>query len=200
MSSPELSQIPGLAKNIARVKRVEDRWREEALREPELQRINGWNVLPLTLWHIQELERVESPFLTAGMGTQPEDVGLFLWILSPHYNRNNRELRREFLRILFEEYATPQFRIFYRAIYRFLWVKSLMDIPPAPTSGIRVGTCTAASIINKVAGAYGWPKEQIIRERMAALYQYIKWIEINPDIPQFDPLQVRMIDYYGRKD
>lgn len=195
MGSQELSQIPGLAKNIARVKRVEDRWRERAFL-PEMDSINGVDVLQLTLGHVMELERVKSPFLTVGMGTQPEDVGLFLWIVCPHYDRLNVELRRNFLEQLLDEYSGPRFQIFYRAIYRYMWIKSLMDIPPAPTSGICVGTCTAASVINKIASAYGWGKERIIPERIAALYQYIKWIDLDPDLPQFQPLQVQMNDRY----
>jgi hypothetical protein len=196
MSSTELSQIPELAKNLARVKRVEDRWREFAFL-PETDRINGVEVRQLTLGHLMELERVKSPFLTRGIGTQPEDVGLFLWIVSPHYDRFNHELRCEFLKQLMAEYPPERFRMFYRAIHRWLWTKSLMDIPAAPTSGITVGTSTAAALIHLIASAYGWAPEVIKRERMAALYQYIKWINLDPHRPQFNPLQDRVTAYYG---
>lgn len=198
MSSTELSQIPGLSKNIARVKRVEDGWRARAFL-PELEKINGVEVLQLTLEHLTELERVNSPFITQGIGSQPEDVGLFLWIVSPHYDRFNVDLRRQFLTQLLENYPPLKFKIFYRAIYRFLWVRALMDIPSHPSSGVTVGTCTAAAMIFKIARAmHGWSRNQILKCRMAELYQYLKWDSLtdDPDRPQFNPLQDRMRQYY----
>lgn len=202
MSSIELNQIPGLAKNLARVKRVEDSWREKAFL-PVGVTINGVDVLQMTLRHMTILMELRNPFVWGGI-QKPEHVGEFLWVLSPHYNPGDKghdEKRREFLTQLVANYPREKFLIFYRAIHRYVWVRALMDIPPVAVGRARrsIATCFAAGMINRIAATYHWGPDQIMAPPIAALYQLWKWIEAEnsvEDKPQFNPLQDRVTQYY----
>lgn len=199
MSSIELTQLPGLEKNLARVKRVEDSWREKAFL-PVGVTINGVDVLQMTLRHMTILMELRNPFVFGGV-QKPEHVGEFLWVLSPHYNPDADETRREFLTQLVRDYPRDRFLIFYRSIHRYVWVRALMDIPPAAVGRAQksVASCFAAGMINRIAASYHWGPDQVMAMPIAALYQLWKWIDTEnsvEDKPQFNPLQDRVTQYY----
>lgn len=177
-----------LDRALARAKRVEDALREKAFL-PLGEIINGVEVLQFSLRHLTILFKIRSPFLYGGI-PQIEDVGLFLWIVSQHYNPSDNENRAAFMaQLVFH----PEWERFYRSIRRYL-DRALMDTPPQASEGKPISASYAAGIIHKIAAAYGWDIDRIMDTPIAALFQLMKWIEIerNFNLPQFNPLQDRV--------
>jgi hypothetical protein len=199
---------------LARAKEVDESLRERAfLSVPE--NINGVTVKQLTLRHLNVLFKIQSPFIYGGKAKM-EDVGLFLWIVSPHYHhepqfvvlpfwkRIRRCLAARLLRqpwriptirqlFLAELVLHPRFERFYRAIPRYL-DRVFRDSPPSIKNAKTIETCRAAGIIHQIAKSYGWSEEKIMDTPLYALFQLMKWIQVeeNPKTPQFAPMQDRV--------
>lgn len=186
MSEDGIDQSKRFNRALARAKRIEDALRERAFL-PVGEEINGVDVKQFTLRHLTILFQIRSPFLYGGV-REIEDVGLFLWIVSPHYDPNNLELRAKFMAQLV---AHPNWHFFYRAIDRYI-KRSFMDSPPrCDNGGKAIGACYAAAMIHRIATAYHWEMEKILDTPIAALFQLLKWIDVthNPNVPQFNPIQ-----------
>lgn len=181
------SQTTPAARAIAKARRIESGLRDMAFL-PVLEEIAGVPVKQLTLRHLLILLAVRSPFLF-GAFRGPEDVALFLWVVSPQYNRRNLG-RGDFLQsIAALPYATTT-----RAIERYI-DRSLMDRPPTVSSARPViGASFVASLVTRIAEAFGWDDEVILDKPIARLYQYLGVLraESNPKAPQFHPFSDRI--------
>jgi hypothetical protein len=189
-----------LQRNLSRLKRVEDAWRERAFL-PVTDVINGVTVRQLTLLHLTILFQVRSPFL-GGIASQPEHVGQFLWVISPQYDMHNRESRRAFLEALVAQYPPEKFRLFYRGIRRYLFRHFHFDAPPRTSKGQSVAACFAAGILHKLKrGGHTEPDDALMQLPIARIFQYLKWIaaEDNPRIPQFNALQAAFIQRWAEQ-
>lgn len=213
MSSTELNQpANSLPRAIGRAKRIEDKLRDVAFLSVR-EEINGVEVNQLTLRHLTILFYIQSPFLFGGI-RKIEDVGTFLWIVSPHYCVHDKPvpltrrerffywLHRKHVPTMREAFLSqlvchPKWQLFYRAIDRYL-DRALMDKPPMTSGGTRMATSFAAGIIDRIAAAYGWRDEAILDTPMSRIYQLMKWIEVrgNPKTPQFNPLRDRITQRY----
>jgi hypothetical protein len=210
MSAPELKivpmdgNIPELERNRRRAKRIEDSWREHAFLSA-CDEINGVTVNQMTLGHMLILFRIKSPFLT-GEKPEPEHVGQFLWILSPqHHNEPGWEVDRAgYVSELVKQYPPERFRLFYRAIHRYIWVRCLMDWPAKSTkSGRGVSASMPAIICHRIASAYGVGAsgfKWVIDTPIAALLQTLNCIESDgpSQKPAFHPLQDLITQRYIR--
>ena len=172
---------------LARAREVDESLRERAfLCVPG--NINGVTVNQFTLRHLTILSHLQSPFIYGG-ARRAEDVGVFLWVISPHYDtlpaaESNRA------RYLAELVLHPHWDRFYRGIDRYIY-HVYRDAPPTVKSGKTIATCYAAGVIHKISKNYGWDDEAIMNKPLIRLFQYLKWIQVeeHPSTPQFNPLQ-----------
>lgn len=187
---------------LPRVKQVEDRIRERAfLNIPE--QINNVQVAQFTLRHRAILFQIKSPFVTGGKLAM-EDIGTFMWVVSLHYDPEDLEKRAAFLSQLVR---MPNGNMFPRAIDRYL-DRAFMDAPPQSSNGKAIAASFTAGMVHKIAFAYGCGNgkqihDQIMATPIAVIFQCMKWIDIERDFstPQFDPLQIRVIQkLYAKAD
>lgn len=177
-----------LHRALSRAKRIEDSLRERAFL-PVTENINGVTVKQLTLRHFIILLQLKSPFVSGGP-RRIEDVGQFLWVVSPQYDADDPEgLERYVSELVFH----PTFHLFYRAIDYYIFY-AFMDRPPKVEGGKLITASYAASMIHRVAKIYRESRETILDTPLSALFQFIKWIdaEQTPNAPQFTPLQSRV--------
>jgi hypothetical protein len=194
---------------LARAKRIEDSLRETAFL-PVPEQINGVTVRQFTLRHLTILTKIRSPFLVGGAVTG-EDIGTFLWVVSPQYSQEREvfipenRFRRWWMKLrgiqpptvrqvfMAELVMHPRWQLFYRGIERYLG-RVFMDKPPEVGGGKLVASSYAAGLIHQVARAYNWTPDQIMDTPLAAIFQLLKWsaVEANPSTPQFNPLQDRI--------
>ncbi|MEY2500586.1 MAG: hypothetical protein QOI07_920 [Verrucomicrobiota bacterium] len=192
----------------ARAKEVDESLRERALLDlPE--NINGVVVKQFTLRHLHILFKLQSPFIYGGV-RKIEDIGVFLWVVSPHYNQEDRFVvlprRKLFWRrlkarlrgepfiiptvrqvFLAELVLHPRFEHFYRAIDRYL-NRVFRDSPPTIKNAKSIAACYAAGVIHQIAKTYGMQAhpgsmifDQIMDTPLAALFQLLKWIQADQD-------------------
>lgn len=178
-----------LDRAIARAKRIEDAIRERAFL-PIGETINGVDVLQFSLRHCTICFKIRSPFFY-GTIPQVEDVGMFLWIVSPHYDPDDLEKRRIFLGQVGQH---DRWALFYPTIRKYI-NRAFMDRPPTVSDSKPIATSFAAGMIHKIASAYGWTPNQILDTPIAALFQLLKWIDVerNYKTPQFNPIQDRIM-------
>jgi len=199
-----------LNRALAQAKRIEDTLRERAFL-PVPESINGVTVKELTLRHLNILFQIRSPFLVGGQ-PQIEDVGTFLWVVSPQYSTQPEIIllpfwRRFWLKVrrrlpptvrevfMAELVLHPRWHLFSRAIGRYL-DRAFMDRPPSVEgSGKKIAASYAAGALHKILSAYGGDDELWLDKPIRRLFQYGKWIdaENDPKMPQFNPLQDRII-------
>jgi hypothetical protein len=158
-----LSDYPGYERGMARMQRVEDVLRAFAM-TPLLERINGISVRQLTPRMFDLLFLISSPFLVSpakrrqfGLRARPEDVAQFLWIVSPGNPLDSSPPPKNFFANLRPD-EPAYFRQFYRAIDRY-FDRAMLDRPAGAIGGRVVSTSFTASVVNRIAGAYGWPAE-----------------------------------------
>lgn len=195
----------------ARAKRIEDIRRERAFL-PIGEFINGVEVLPFKLSHLTRLFHARSPFFFGGP-VRAGDIGLFVWIVSPHYDHLNQKIRRDWrwlpwrvwmklrrrriprIREAFvaQVLLHPRFPLFHKAINQYI-DRAFMDRPPTMEAGKTIETSYAASILHKMMQAYGGEIETWLGTSMVAIFQLLKWVDVEaePRTPQFTPLQSRI--------
>lgn len=171
---------------IARGNEVDESFRERAFL-PITDQINGVTVLQFTLRHLTILSHLQSPFIYGGV-RKIEDVGQFLWVVSPQYDTLPPEETNR-TRFLAELVLHPKWEHFYRSIDRYLQ-RTFRDPPPIVKDGKQIAACYTAGVVHKIAKAYGWDDETIMDKPLIRLFQYLKWIQVddNPATPQFNPM------------
>lgn len=182
---------------------------------PVDEEIGGFPVVRLTPRHFDLLILANSPFLyrkdRPGCPRRYlEDVAQFLWIISRDNPLNQHTWRRLLgvarfgstsagpartrfsrrLRNLIDRDPQLGLRL-ERAIDRY-FDRVQLDKPPSGDGRI-IHTATSASLVNRVAGAYGWPDEVldlfglpvpgagVMDKPLARLYQYWRWITVDKD-------------------
>jgi len=197
-----------LGQALARAKQVEDAIRERALLPINLS-INGIEVRQFTLEHWMILSQIRSPFFT-GQIPDVADIGLFLWVVSPEYDPRDfttggrigklrrwlaGRRRRAFLkRIVWH----PRWLNFEPGIRRYI-KRAFMDRPASSSSGKAISAGLGASMVHRIAYAYGWDRDKIMQTPLTELFQYLNWIGANQ--PQFKPLQDAVVlRFYDREE
>ena len=217
-----LHKYPGLVRGEARLRAVAEILRIAAML-PVAEEIGGFPVVRLTPRHFDLLILANSPFLyrkdRPGCPTRYlEDVAQFLWNISTENPLNQNTWRRlagvflsgfrfplsgihrlrfcRRLRVLIDKDPRLGFRL-ERAIDRY-FNRVQLDKPPTGNGRV-IRTATSASIVNRIAGAYGWPDEVldlfglpvpgagVMDKPLSRLYQYWRWITVDkePSAPVF---------------
>lgn len=204
-----LSEYPGYTRGLERYRRAEELLRGFAM-TPLPERINGIEVRQLTPRHLNLIFLARSPFLISprrrrhfGVAVHAEDVALFLWIVSLANPLDGSRAPENFFANLRPD-EPEYFRCFYRAIDRY-YDRAMLDRPAGAAGGRVVAAAISASIVHRIASAYGWPDEVLDRKGrpvalkgildmpIARLYQYWRWIAVdkNPKTALFSRLQDR---------
>lgn len=140
--------------------------------------ICGVEVKQFTPRHFLLLCSLKSPFLCGG-DPAPEDVGLFLWVVSLGFKPFDLEARDLFLQSVID---TPY-------IETVAEVRAYIDRArfdrPSNGSGSTPVSSFFASLVHVFASEYGWSREQVLDSPFAALYQELRMIirEHNPNRP-----------------
>lgn len=183
---------------LARAKRIEDAIREKALL-PVNDEINGIEVRQFNLEHWLILSKVSSPFLFQDRLVTPVDVGLFLWIVSPHYDPRSFGTAWGLLARIKRYFATRKRRLFLRMVVRQPhWInfeprirkylkRAFMDRPASSSDGKAISAGLGASMIHRIAYVYKWSREEIRQMPLAEAFQYLNWNAAH--LPQFNSVQ-----------
>lgn len=158
--------------------------RQEAVRDYAMLglRVNicGVECLQFTPKHYAILLAADSPFVCGGRVTTLADVAQFLWVISPDFSESavDRAAFIELVSLIDEDEATD-------AIDRYI-DDAFMDSPPSRAGGRKTAaTSFLASLVHELAKTYSWPREVILNEPLAAIYQYLRRMAIddNPKAP-----------------
>lgn len=224
-----LSKFPYLLSGLARLQA-----REDALRSAPMllgdEEINGLPVATLTARHFEQLSLIASPFLATPRRRRaipcrvtPVQVAQFLWIISLFnpINRRTPQRLRDFLlfrgmgvmrsRFFRSLKKIPQPENFERAID--LFIERMFFDQPAGGGGRIIPVSFSASVVNRIAAAYGWPAEVldlfglpipgkgVMDMPIPRLFQFWKCIlaDKKPDAPLFSKLRDNYRDHVVTK-
>lgn len=199
-----------LERSQAKAKRIEDVVRQRAMLPIPFD-INGWTVKQFTLRHFSILIQIGSPFVCGGPA-RIEDVGVFLWVVSPEYDHRSfitphtllgkwkrfiaLRRRKAFMKRLAHH---PRWSLFEPRIRIYL-KRAFMDRPPSGP-GKPIAACYDSSMIFRIVTWSHWTEDDIYEKPMARLFQYLNWISAPTMQPQFFPLQSAVISrFYDRED
>lgn len=199
-----------LERSQAKARRIEEVVRQRAMLPLPFE-INGWTVRQFTLRHFSILIQLGSPFVCGGPA-RIEDVGVFLWVVSPEYDHSSfvspytlwGKVRRFFALRKRKAFMArlshhPRWGLFEPRIRKYL-ARAFMDRPPSGP-GKSIAACYDASMIHRIAIYYHWTEDEIYAKPMARLFQYLNWISAPTNQPQFFPLQSAVISrYYAQED
>lgn len=172
-----LENIPGYREAVAAAIEEEDSLREFAFTGwPE--EICGVSVSQFTLRHLLHLFQIKSPFFYGG-DPGPEDVALFLWIVSPQFRLGGDSARGEF----YESIAGLGFSAAEQEIRSYI-DRAQFDRPSGGGGATPIASFFA-SVIHTLASEYGWSVSEIMDLPLAAIYQLTRLIarEHNPRRP-----------------
>ena len=192
-----LSKIPGLSEAVKAAEREEEVVREFAFSGlPES--ICGLEVEPFRIPHLRQLILVDSPFVT-GKEPTPESVFDFLWIVSTIYPKSNSESKKA----LWERIKSANLD-WALGIHAYV-SEAMMDAPKGGGGNSPIASMSA-SLVNIIASSYGWSREQIEKEPIKSIYQYVRLIQrdANPESPIDNPLSDRVcmekaLEFHGSK-
>lgn len=87
----DIWNVPGYSEAVAK---------EQKLRDEPFTGLNEWingvEVLPFNIRHLNLLESVRSPFIVGGRNPTPGDIAVFLWYVSPQWEPAKAELKPSF--------------------------------------------------------------------------------------------------------
>lgn len=155
---------------------------------------------PLTFRKYLILRLAGSPLLPPVRTPAPGDLAQFLWVLQPDYAPENQAGRERFLRSC-QVFVPPRPPVFLTGRSAKKWKaretaalrlaaelidsarefvdESLMD---RPGGGVENGEpdyfSDAASVIGRLARAYGWPAETILELPLKQLFQHLREIRV----------------------
>jgi hypothetical protein len=206
----KVAEIPGYARIMARVDRLENYWRDFAfLGINEELRLGKMRVeiRLLTLRMFVQLMAVRSPFVVGGR-VRAEDLLVLLWRLSPKYDSSDKAARAAFVESIAPIFVAEVFPRAVRTVSRF-FDRMLLDKPPVSEGeGVssKPDASFAAGVIHLIASKYGWRQDDILDTPMPVLFQFIRKLqrEMDPEMEHFNPLTDRFTArvvqrYFARK-
>ena len=185
--------IPGYLRAQSRGTRLAESWRELAFLST-IETLCGVQVRQLSLRMFAELCRARSPFLCGG-SIGGEDVVLFLWRLSPGFDRLDADRRARFVESVHPlAYERDRFHRSVRSIKRFV-NRMLVDKPPSSGGSNSISDVSfVGAFVHEFASAYGWDEDQILDKPLPQLFQLLRQIlrDRNPKLPRFNPIAARL--------
>ena len=151
------------------------------------EQIAGFEVRPLTLWHVLVLRAMASPLLHGTCPT-PAELAAFLWLVSVDYTPADKSARRKFLRRCraFVPSRAPWLRV--RVHQRRLQTASVVllaareyietafaDAPDGPGSRTMTSYFSdAASLAAFLWDDYGIPADRALQTSVKQYFQYVR--------------------------
>jgi hypothetical protein len=172
MSLLDLAQIPGY---------LEARGKEQSNRDIAFLDfpvpLCGLTVRQFALEHLVVLGQCDNAFII-GAPPQPEDVALFLWVVSTGYRPGDDKARNRFVKGIANQVA---FAPACRDITEYL-DSAFMDSPSGTREGMQKSyTSFVAPIVDVFAHVYGWDDAAVMRKPIARLFQLVKLISRRAD-------------------
>lgn len=181
---------PGLQDLIPGLREAEDRYRQESAEafagvEPDIAGMIG--ISPFTPKMYVDLEGASCAFFRTGTEIRPEDIAVFLWRCSPHYQAGTedaRALRRLFnasLYVLPYDAAVTDIQLYIRRAWAQmpLWKRKA-------GSDRSIGEWPSR-LVHMFASEYGWPEDYILNLPFRRLWQYANRVLESND-PDFKEL------------
>jgi len=197
MKSLALNQIPGLAEAMARAKQKQFRTRENSLLGLTYD-LCGMTVRTMTIQDYVLLDRHDSPFIHRVEPTE-KDLALFLWILSPSFEKwckrkwfaflqpvaaflHGRKVKRKFCRNIPESSEPVVLKCFEYIDTMFF------DSPPALRDGGESCTSYLTGWFDTIQSEYKYTSEEVWRMGLPELFQRLNAIRQrnNPSVPNFN--------------
>jgi len=161
------------------------------------RQIHGFTVRPVTLRSYGELRLASSPFLPPFRTPEAEDVVLFLWRCSPDFTRQRTGMAWRRFKKQCQAFMPPVEPLFKTAkamrkfdersfdalvilaklttdLRKFVEDQMLDKPQGGGTSGMPDFCSDLASIVDRLAGNYGWKEEDILDLPLARVFQYVK--------------------------
>lgn len=170
------SQIPGLIEVREKYKRLQ----LEAFVGIEPKICGQIEVLPFTPRMFLELMIAGNRFVAGDDPIRAEDIGIFLWRISPLYVRGNCVIQEEFISLLtriFSLYGTEEMSSVIIAYFNRAW-----DGVPQFKRGRHSISSWVSNLVHMIAKEYGWTEEYILDLPFRRLWQYVNRImeDANP--------------------
>ena len=196
-----LEQIPGYKEALAAAQRKQDELRDLAFLADIIEIVPGVASRQLTPRHLLLLNACGSPFIRGG-DLLAEHVAQILWILAPAFAPGGTAARDAFIADLahlplpddFDPAAAIDDYLDGVFIDRPARARAASGLPPI--------TSFVAALIDEFAFEYGWSRNEILDEPLAAIFQYQRRIfrRHNPRAPQFNSLTDRVNrEFMGRQ-
>lgn len=137
-----------------------------------------------SLMHLLILGNCDNSFVS-GRTPQPEDVALFLWVVSTGYRPNDDRAKDKFIRSIA---AKVKFVPACAEIMKFM-DEAFQDAPAGSGPASKHYTSFAAIFCDLFAHEYGWDDQQTMRKPVSRLFQLFRRISIrtNPKTILFNP-------------
>lgn len=182
-------EIPGFLEAVEKEQLIRD-----ASFLPVVENVNGFEVLPMRLWHYIALRACRSPMLPPFRTPSPEQLAGFLWLLNPEYSTDAGDRKRFMKRCRRFAAQTPPW--FFQYGYKERTAKALacmadtliaarnyvnetMQDKPGRVVGSVGGVeqySDGASICGRLAREYGWSEYETLEMPLKRIFQYLKEI------------------------
>lgn len=191
MSLTDLAEIPGYAEAQKR----EQATRDLSFCEWEIP-LCGMRVKQFSLLHLLVLGNCDNAFV-AGRSPEPEDVALFLWVVSPEYRPNDDRARDRFVRSMAKR---VKFIPACAEIMKFL-DEAFMDSPGGSGAPTKSYTSFAATFCDVFACEYGWDDQATMSKPVARLFQLLRKIKKrhNPQAIEFNRSDAVLSEYLRKQ-
>lgn len=140
--------------------------------------ISGIPVKPLTIDHLIILDAVKSPFTVYGKEVTPEQIAIFLWIVSPQFRvfsddpkqcRIDQAVHRAYIKSL----RKVKFDEVFAGIMAYLDA-AFFDRPKGGSISKASYCSWIASIVSIVHEKTGWPPEKVRSIPLKQVWQFVR--------------------------
>lgn len=193
-----LNDIPGFREALSASRSDEYRTREDAWTDP-VGNVCGFKIRPIRVRDYVLLVKLRSPFISRREPTK-HDLGLFLWMLSPGYDKWLFGWRR-FTGLRGLAARWHGLRVHWRfcrdmpassepaVVECFKFVeKMFLDSPPSVASGRESGLHFITGWMDRIRAEYHASEEEVWLMSLPKLFSLLKAINqrTNPEMPNFD--------------
>jgi len=159
-------------------------------------RVLEFEITPMTLRQYSLLRLVNSPFLPPFATPTTQQLIQLLWVLNPHFTREESEPKREFFAAARRRFVPPPPPRLANRLFRVRWyfkrktceineanaidqlrkiiLAAFADRPEPGTGESAEYYSDECAIIGELAESSGWSPEEIMAMPMAAIFQHLK--------------------------
>ncbi len=186
--------------------------------------VAGFEVMPLTLWHLLILRIMRHPLLTDDAQPSPEQLSKFLWLIAPEFAPGNAKGRKRFILRCKKTFYPPRYmallntrkaraRHDVKRQHRLAeaariidsaraYLKESMQDRPAivQVRGFEPDYYSdGIAFCAKFAREFGWHEQQVLQMPMKRLFQYLNEMKIanGSTAPLCNPSDAVSAKFYG---